>query len=881
MGLGLLMGVHAADRATGCAVARLMDGSGPHLPGRRAGCGPWQGLGIQSRKWQHTGQQGDNTARMLETDNRQKSQVGGVAPDAAMAPIRPGLDELEVSAGVLENWQATVDLLAKIANVPAALIMRVHPEEIEVLVASHGPGNVYHPGERASLNTGLYCEMVMSTRHELQVPNALKDPLWNRNPDIALGMISYCGLPLAWPNGEIFGTICILDREEHQHDLPTRQILERFADSITLSLALIFESTATVKEARAATAHREQELRTFLDAIPIPVFRKDAESRWQLGNRALFETVGKTAEECLGRSDLEIYGDPAVGKAVMGNDRRIMASGAAEVIEEEIQTPTGLRTFHSTKVPYRDAEGKIIGVIGAALDITDRKRAEEALRVSEERLRSVLDGSNDGFWERDLVTGKVMHSARMNEILGLPAVDTYPGYHDWIGRMHPGDREKFQPIYDRVLSGKEERIDLVFRTRHADGSWMWIRARAKVSARNEEGKPTRFSGTITDVHQAMVAQEALRESEARFRALTDSAPVGIFQTDASGNNVFLNPAGLTMTGLTPEEARGAGWSSAIHPDDRARVFQEWTDAAAGGRDFSSEYRFLARDGAVTWVRCYGSGIRDPDGRSSGYVGVFVDLTAQRTMQEQLHIASRLAAMGTLVAGVAHEINNPLAGTMAGQGATIEDLRALRERATRREAIDPDALVRELDEDLGSLIDAQVGAQRIACIVKDLVMFGRPDPQRTRVRLVDVVEQGMRWLPGSHVSSATIQVVSEDAPDVIASAGQLGQVIVNLVSNAAKSIPLDRRGVVTIRVGRGSQGTACVEVTDNGSGIRPEVLPRTFDPFFSTREVGQGMGLGLPICHAIVTAHGGTLTVMSEVGKGSTFRVELPGAPVEA
>jgi signal transduction histidine kinase len=263
------------------------------------------------------------------------------------------------------------------------------------------------------------------------------------------------------------------------------------------------------------------------------------------------------------------------------------------------------------------------------------------------------------------------------------------------------------------------------------------------------------------------------------------------------------------------------------------------------------------------------------------VGVFVDLTVQRTMQERLQMASRLAAMGTLVAGVAHEINNPLAGTLAGQGSTIDDLRELRERAFRREAIDPDALVREIDEDLGSLADAQLGAQRIARIVKDLVAFGRPDSRRTRVRLADVVEEGMRWVSGSNAASATIRVVNDQPPDVLASSGQLGQVIVNLVTNAAKSIPQDRRGVVTIRIGPGSPSMARLDVTDDGSGIRPEVLPRIFDPFFTTRDVSQGMGLGLPICHAIVTAHGGTITVESEVGKGSTFRVELPAAPFEA
>jgi PAS domain S-box-containing protein len=645
----------------------------------------------------------------------------------------------------------------------------------------------------------------------------------------------------------------------------------------------------SVSEGRVAMSDQRDEVigapedlfRAAFDDAPVGQVLTAPDGHLLRVNRALCELLGYSDQELLTMNWRDVTHPEDVEPTRREIERAAWSPDARGRLAKRYVRKDGAVVWADVSTRAVLVGGVVKHLVTTIVDITEQKRAEEALRVSEARLRAVLDASNDGFWERDLVTGKVMHSARMNEMLGLPAVDTYPRYDDWLGRMHPDDREKLQPIYDRVLSGKEERIDLVFRTRRADGSWMWVRARAKVSARKEGGEPTRFSGTITDVHQGMVAQVALRESEARFRTLTDSAPVGIFQTDASGKNVFLNPAGATMSGLTPEEAQGAGWSAAIHPEDKERVFREWTDATAAGRDFSSEYRFLARDGAVTWVRCFGSGIRDPDGRSSGCVGVFVDLTAQRIMQEQLQVASRLAAMGTLVAGVAHEINNPLAGTMAGQGSTIEDLRELRERAFRREAIDPDSLVRELDEDLGSLTDAQMGAQRIARIVKDLVAFGRPDPRRTRVRLIDVVEEGMRWLPGSNVASTTIRVVNEEAPEVIASSGQLSQVVVNLVTNAAKSTPLDRRGVVTVRIGPGSRGMARLDVTDDGAGIRPEVLARIFDPFFTTREVGQGMGLGLPICHAIVTAHGGTITVASELGKGSTFRVELPAAPAEA
>ena len=120
------------------------------------------------------------------------------------APKYPILDDIEVPEKEMENWQITIDMLAEIAGIPAALIMRVHAQEIEVFVSSDSPGNVYHHGEKILLDSGLYCETVMSTQRKLVVPNALKDPNWGHNPDIKLGMISYCGLPLTWPNGEIF-----------------------------------------------------------------------------------------------------------------------------------------------------------------------------------------------------------------------------------------------------------------------------------------------------------------------------------------------------------------------------------------------------------------------------------------------------------------------------------------------------------------------------------------------------------------------------------------------------------------------------------------------------------------------------------------------------
>jgi PAS domain S-box-containing protein len=513
-------------------------------------------------------------------------------------------------------------------------------------------------------------------------------------------------------------------------------------------------------------------------------------------------------------------------------------------------------------------------------DVTEERRTTEALRASEERLRNVLDASSDGFWERDLVTGTVFHSARMNQIVGRPPVDAVVDGGTWLRSLHPDDQLELRPAYERVLAGKVERFDRTFRAQHVDGSWRWIRGRGKVTARDGSGRPTRVAGTITDIHDGMMAQKALEESEARFRALAASAPVGIFQTDAVGTTVFVNAAGRKLMGHEDRELGDAGWAAAIHPEDRERVYREWIETASVGRHFSAEYRLRSKEGKVTWVRGYGSPVLDPEGNTTGYVGVVVDLSEQRELQRQVSLSERLAAMGTLVAGVAHEINNPLAAVMAGHGLTREMLRELRWRFQERSLLDPDAEVRQLDDVRAALEDAWEGAERIAGIVKDLAAIARPDPKRAPVRLIDVARQAIRWIGPFLEERVTVELQDLGAPDVLASSGQLEQVVVNLLTNAARATARGTPGNVLVRLLPGGSGKACLEVVDHGVGIDPAILDRVFEPFFGTRPVGEdrGAGLGLAICHAIVTAHGGTITVTSAPGEGSTFRVELPAAP---
>jgi PAS domain S-box-containing protein len=349
--------------------------------------------------------------------------------------------------------------------------------------------------------------------------------------------------------------------------------------------------------------------------------------------------------------------------------------------------------------------------------------------------------------------------------------------------------------------------------------------------------------------------------------------------------VELNPAFEELTGFAREEALGQTpleLGIYVEPSDRDRLLAA---LRTSDRPPAEEVRYRNRSGRIG--TCLVSMRRIQLHGAPHLLTSVVDVTDRKraeeeraTLQVKLAAASRLAALGTLVSGVAHEVNNPLAIVTASQGSALEEVRAIQEAARRGASPDAGTLGRIADELLEMLVDASTGAERIARIVKDLTVFGRPDPRRTRVRVADVVEGALKWLPSSVAARAEMVVEIGPAPDVLASAGQLEQVVVNLVTNAALAIPEGRRGRIVVRVGGEPGGAARIEVEDDGSGIPSELLERIFEPFFTTRGVGRGTGLGLPISHAIVDAHGGRLDVRSTVGAGSTFRVTLPPAEVQ-
>ncbi|WP_328700867.1 MASE1 domain-containing protein [Corallococcus silvisoli] len=336
--------------------------------------------------------------------------------------------------------------------------------------------------------------------------------------------------------------------------------------------------------------------------------------------------------------------------------------------------------------------------------------------------------------------------------------------------------------------------------------------------------------------------------------------------------VFVNEALCGLVGRRREELVGAAPGALLASDDDGER-QRLAEALREERSLRAEVALTRPDGTRVWSEMQLSPVR-ADGRGvTHFVATHRDVTATKELQARLVAAERVAAVGTLAAGVGHEINNPLAYLALNLDAA--------ERSLTAEGEAPPPAMRDA---LDSVRHAQEGAERIRLIVKDLQVFSREDaPERGLLDLNALVPPAVRVVLHALRSRARLVEDFGPVPRVLGSEARLGQVLLNLLVNALQAIPEGEPGrhEVRVRTGTDASGQARVEVEDTGGGIPPDVLPRIFDPFFTTKGREEGTGLGLAICQQIVRAHGGELRVHSVPGQGATFTLLLPPAPVRS
>jgi PAS domain S-box-containing protein len=446
------------------------------------------------------------------------------------------------------------------------------------------------------------------------------------------------------------------------------------------------------------------------------------------------------------------------------------------------------------------------------------------------------------------------------ELLGWSVAEILE--RDPLQHVAPGDMGRIRARLDLRARGEQGQTSYELCAVRKDGTEVALEVTA--SHTTIEGRPAVVAFLI-DASARREAEAQKLHNEARFRELIESAPepIGIIR---GGHFVYVNPAYLRTLGYPDAGSLYAVPLSSLLDREQAAVRERRESMVIEHKApvGAQMYRVRTFDGATVMLEI-SSVYFEYEGKPS-VLGMARDVTARKQLEQQLVQSDRLAALGTMAAGVAHEVNNPLAYLMLNLEWIARKLPSVGK--------DPSSL-----EGLMAMLDeARHGAQRVSTIVRELRSFSRADGEtRSRVDLAEVVRSGIKIAGHEIKHKARIVTSFEPARPVWANEARLEQVVINLLLNAAQAMPETRAEHNEIRVSVRPDGEerTVLEVFDNGDGIALDVLPRIFDPFFTTKPVGVGTGLGLSICHGIVTSLGGHIGAYSEPGEGTTFRVVLP------
>jgi len=533
-------------------------------------------------------------------------------------------------------------------------------------------------------------------------------------------------------------------------------------------------------------------------------------------------------------------------------------------------------------VALRDAGGRPVRVIGSHADITDRKRAEQALREAEERLRLGLRAGKTGTWDWDIAGNRVVWSDQLYEFHGLRP-GQFNGTVAEFGRLvHPDDAERVQAALQRALQGGRD-YELEFRTVRPDGQVRWLATSGEVFF-DDAGNPVRMLGATNDVTHRKVTEEALARSTERLELAQRAAHIGVFDWDVQSGRVVWTEEEERLFGLEPGTFEGNidGWARRVVPEDAGRMHREMADAMARGqREMDFAFRLFRPDGTTRRIQGNARFVYDDAGKPLRMVGVNVDVTERERLEAeraQLLEAERRAradaeaasqAKDRFLAVLSHELRTPLTPVLA----TVEALAA--DPALPPQFAEDVAVIRRNVELEARLIDDIIDVTRIA--------RGKVQLHHEAVDVHASIRHALA-ICQKEVEAKGLElglVLRARRHHVWADPTRLQQVLWNVVNNAVKFTPPEGR--VTVRTSDGPDGRLLVQVSDTGIGITPDVLPRLFNAFEQgeraiTRRFG-GLGLGLTITKALVEMHGGTIEAASEgKGRGATFSLTFATVP---
>jgi two-component system, cell cycle sensor histidine kinase and response regulator CckA len=522
-----------------------------------------------------------------------------------------------------------------------------------------------------------------------------------------------------------------------------------------------------------------------------------------------------------------------------------------------------------------DPQGRVEYVSGVFFDIGERKQSEKALKRSQASLAEAQRLVHLGNWEWNTITGEAFWSDEVYRILGVAPREIPATFKGFLKTVHPHDHELVRQSLGRALyRGIPYRIG--HRIRRPDGSERFVYAQGEVDA-DAHGKPVRMLGTIQDITERRRAQEALKESERRYRLLAENVTDVIWTMDLDLQLTYVSPSIKLLTGYDIAEYKSLALEQMLPPAAvelaRNKLAEELalepgeTDPL---RSTIMEIEIYRRDGSTVWTEVKASLLREADGRPTEVLGVTRDITMRRQLEEQLQQSQKMEVVGRLAGGVAHDFNNLLTAILGYCELLLSSLPAT-------------------DPTRQDVAEIKKAGERAALLTRQLLAFSRRQVlQPKSLDLNQVLENLGKML--KRVMGEDIELSIVPGPElgrVMADPGQIEQVIMNLAVNARDAMP--QGGKLVIKTGNVDLDEAyaalhtqvqpgpqvLLAVTDTGCGMDAATRSQIFEPFFTTKELGKGTGLGLSTVYGIIRQSGGHIWVYSEPGQGTTFKIYLP------
>jgi PAS domain S-box-containing protein len=653
---------------------------------------------------------------------------------------------------------------------------------------------------------------------------------------------------------------------------------EREADGSVLWHGFLMDITEQ-KQAEFQRMLGDERLRLATDVAGIGVWEWDVVTGKIVWNDRMFSIYGfertvdseMSYERCARAvHEEDLAAQEAQLKALLAT------GGTGERVFRILRGPTReLRFIQSTERVIADENGVPSRLVGINIDVTERKAAQVKFEQTRLRLEKTFASMSEGVVLQDAEGAILEANAAAEKILGLTrdqmagrtSLDprwrcVRPDGSDFRGEEHPA--------MCTLYTGEPSR-DVVMGVHQTDGKLVWIEINSELIGEVEDAGRQVLT-TFRDVTARRAAEAAVRERESVFRTLAQHAPVGIFRTDEWGLCEYVNERWSALTGLSMAEAAGAGWSQALHPDDRETVFAEWEACSRQEREFLMEYRFRRPDGRVFWVTGSAVALRSPEGEVRGYLGTVADITARKEMETMLGRARDQALEASrhkseFLATMSHEIRTPM-NAVIGMAAILAETRL---------TADQQDMVRIMAN----------GAENLLSIINDVLDFSKIESGKMELEVIDFVFQDVVGetvsLLAPRARQKDLEIVCEGDSAagiaVLGDAGRLRQVVTNLIGNAIKFTNAGSVRVSTRVVAEPPGRTRFrVEVRDTGVGITEGAKSRLFQAFSqgdasTTRRFG-GTGLGLAITRQLVDLMGGQVGFESETGVGSVFWVEL-------